>query len=121
MDEKKLLDYQIVTSIGSIIAIIVSIILIYNQELNIENKPTIFSSKTTRNITIFNRTIILVFGLVFLYVNYQFKKISNDDDSKQLDLQILASYFIILAAIIALYVAIKNEDEDISDIENPII
>lgn len=121
--EVKILDYQIYTSIGSIISIIISISLIYNQKLDLLNKETLFSSKNTKKITLYNRIFILILTLIFLYLNYQSREIAKDNQTEleQINLQIIASYFTVIASIIAVYVVSQNLPYDIADIENPII
>lgn len=117
-------DIQIIASIASIIGIIISIILLYNQKLDLNGKKTLFLPKQTQKISEFNRGILLVIAIVFLIVNYQLYYISQQEgeDLKSYELQIFASYLSVGAALIALYV-VRNPFNrgEIADVENPII
>ena len=75
------------------------------------------------NLTIFNRLLILVLSLIFLYVNYKLYKISKKEgeDLKPYILQIIASILTIIASIIAIYIVSLSTKENIVDVENPII
>lgn len=117
-------DIQIVASIASIAAVIISIALLYNQKLDLKGQQTLFTPKQTQQISEFTRYILLVIAVVFLIINYQLYNISKEEgeDLKPYELQIVASYLSIIAALIALYV-VRNPSNigEISDVENPII
>ena len=117
-------DIQIGASIASIAAIIISIALLYNQKLDLKGQQTLFTPKQTQQISEFTRYILLVIAVVFLIINYQLYNISKEEgeDLKPYELQIVASYLSIIAALIALYV-VRNPSNrgEISDVENPII
>jgi len=123
-EEISLLNMQLITSIIVIVTVTLSIILTYNQKLNIENKKTIFTKKQTHNISYINRLIILITAIIFLFINYKLYEISKKEgeDLKVYYLQILASILTTIAAIIVLYVvSIEPSGDEISDIENPVI
>lgn len=117
-------DIQIGASIASIAAVIISIALLYNQKLDLKGQQTLFTPKQTQQISEFTRDILLIVAIVFLLVNYQLYYISKEEgeDLKPYELQIVASYLSIIAALIALYV-VRNPSNrgEISDVENPII
>ena len=117
-------DIQIIASIASIIGIVISIILLYNQKLDLKGEKTIFLPKQTQKISEFTRDILLVVAIIFLIVNYQLYYISKQEgeDLKSYELQIFASYLSVIAALIALYV-VRNPSNrgEIADVENPII
>ena len=118
------IDVQIGASIASIIAVIISITLLYNQKLDLKNKQTFFNPKQTQKISEFARDILLIVAIVFLLVNYQLYNISKEEgeDLKPYELQIVASYLSIIAALIALYVVRNPANRgEIADVENPII
>ena len=117
-------DIQIIASIASIIAVIISIILLYNQKLDLEGEQTLFSPRETQKISEFTRDILLIVAIVFLIVNYQLYYISKEEgeDLQAYKLQIFASYLSIIAALIALYVVRNPANRgEIADVENPII
>lgn len=122
--EIQAINIQMIVSFVSIIAIIISIILLYNQKLNIKEGKSLFTPEQKQKISEFNRDILLVVAVIFLLVNYQLYYISEEkgEDLKAYKLQIIASYFSILAALIALYVVRNPANRgEISDVENPII
>lgn len=123
MKEVKIINYQILLSIISIITIITSIILNYNTILDLEGKPTLFNKKNTLKISKYRNLILVIVSILFLYLNYLNKKIAQEknENSKSYDLQILASYLTVIASLIIYYVVLTSENETIADIENPII
>lgn len=122
-EELNAIDIQLIALIFTVITAIISIIITYNQKLEIEEKETIFSPKESLKITLFNRKLILLLSFVFLYVNFVLFKISKeeDEDLKPYKLQIIASLFIIVSGIIALYVVSLSTTENVADVENPVI
>ena len=122
-EEVNTINIQLVALVITVITAIISIIITYNQKLEVEGKETLFTPKDSLKITLFNRKLILIISFVFLYVNYILLKISKEEgeDLKPYNLQIIASIFIIISGIIALYVVSLSTTENVSDIENPII
>ena len=118
------IDIQIIVSLVSIITILISISLLYNQKLDIKDDKTIFTAKETQKISEFNRDILLVIALAFLFVNIWLYNISKEEgeDLESYKLQIVASILTVIAALIALYVVRNPADRgQIVDVENPII
>ena len=107
----------------ALVSAVISIIITYNQRLDLEEKETPLNSKQLFNLTLFNRILIIVLSLIFLYVNYVLYKVSKDEgeDLKAYILQIIASVLTVITGIIALYVVSLSTTEDIVDVENPII
>ena len=123
-EEIKLLDIQIIVSVITIITIIISITLIYNQKLDLQNKDTLFSKNKTQKISLINRITLVVTASIFLYINYKLKEISvsEGEDTKPYNLQIISSYLTVIASIIVLYVVANTYNiENVSDVENPVI
>lgn len=115
---------QIIGSAISVIEIIVSILLLYNEKLEIKGEKTLFNAEQTQKISVFNRTFILVTAIIFLIINYALYKISKEqgENLKPYELQIVASYLTIIAAIITLYIVLNPTNEgQVADVENPII
>lgn len=117
------INIQLIALLLTLFSAIVSILITYNQKLNLEEKETIFTAKEQYNITLFNRILILSLALIFLYVNYTLYKISKDENEnlKSYKLQIVASILVIISEIIVLYVVKLSETENIVDVENPVI
>ena len=123
-EEINILNIQLITSLIVIITVAVSLILTYNQKLNLQNKKTIFNKKQTHNISYINRLIILITAITFLIINYKLYQISKKEGEDLLVyyLQITASILTTIAAIIVFYVvSIEPSGDQISDIENPVI
>ena len=123
-EEINILNLQLLTSLIVIITVTVSLLLTYNQKLNLQNKKTIFNKKQTHNISYTNRLIILITAITFLYINYKLYEISKKEgeDLKVYYLQIIASILTIIASLIVFYVvSIEPAGDEISDIENPVI
>ena len=122
-EEINAIDIQLLALIVVLISTGISIAITYNQKLNLEKKETIFDSKESFNITLFNRILITVLSLVFLYVNIKLYNLSKKEgeDLKSYILQIIASILAIISALIALYVVKLSTNESIVDVENPII
>lgn len=122
-EEIEAINIQLIALVFTVITAIISIIITYNQKLELENKDTLFTPKDSLKITLFNRKLILILSFVFLYVNFVLLKISKEEgeDLKPYNLQIVASLFIIVSGIIALYVVSLSNTENVSDVENPVI
>lgn len=123
MDEEQAIDTQIYALIISLITVLVSLALTYNQKLEFQNKDTLFSPKTTLLITKGNRITTLIISLIFLYVNIELYKISKKEgeDLEPYILQIISSILVVISSIITLYVILNSNKETVSDIENPIV
>lgn len=118
------INIQIIASFASILTIIISIILLYNEKKDIKDEETIFTPEQTQKISVFNRQVLLLIAVIFLIVNYELYDISKKqgENLKPYSLQIVASYLTILASIITLYVVQNPEDTgEVVDVENPII
>ena len=122
-EEIEAINIQLIALVFTVITAIISIIITYNQKLELEEKETLFTPKDSLKITLFNRKLILILSFVFLYVNFVLLKISKEEgeDLKPYNLQIVASLFIIVSGIIALYVVSLSNTENVSDVENPVI
>lgn len=122
-EEINAVNVQLIALVFALLSAFISIVITYNQKLDLENRDTMYNSKQLYRITLFNRILILVLSFVFLYVNYKLYEISKDEgeDLKAYILQIVASVLTIGAGIIALYVVYLSTNENIVDVENPII
>lgn len=123
-EEIKLLDINEIATYFFIISLIVSNILTHDEKMDRLDKKRIFSSKTAQKIAVGNRTVVLILGLVFLYINYANVNIAikKNRPTKYLKLQVNASIISIISSLIVLYVAISNlgnNDFNVSGTENP--
>lgn len=123
--ESQLLSIQLFTLVFSLISILISMIVTYNQKLDVENKEVIFESEKARKISLFNRILIVIIAITFLYVNYKQyildKDSNNLNDLKNDKLQVGASIFTIIASLITAYVVYSSTTETVADIENPLV
>lgn len=122
-EEIEAINIQLIALFFTLITAIISIIITYNQKLELEEKETLLSPENSLKLTLFNRKLILILSFIFLYVNFILLKISKEEgeDLKPYNLQIVASLFIIISGIIALYVVSLSNTENVSDVENPIV
>lgn len=115
---------QIFVSIISIFAVIISILLLYNEKLEIKGEKTLFNPKQTQKISVFNRNVLLGVAITFLLINFQLYSISKKqgENLKPYKLQIAASSLTVIAALITLYVVLNPTNlGQVADVENPII
>ena len=123
MHRSKNIELQILLSIFFIFTTIISIILLYNEDLYIKYKQFILDPKNVYIISSINRIVILIILLLFLYANYVDKNIDilENKDLKADNLQIIASILTIISGIIVLYVTIEYFSTNInSSLENPV-
>ncbi len=123
MYRSKNIELQILLSIFFIFTTIISIILLYNEDLYIKYKKFILDPKNAYIIASINRIVILIILLLFLYANYVDKNIDilENKDLKADNLQIIASILSIISGIIVLYVTIEYFNTNInSSLENPV-
>lgn len=121
--EIKTINIQLFALVVSLFSAIISIIITYNQKLELEDKDPIYSASEIFKITLFNRILILVLSFIFLYVNFELFNISKEEgeDLKSYKLQIAASILVVISGLIALYVVSLSTTENIVDVENPVI
>lgn len=122
--EIKLSNIEIITTIVYIGSLILSILLTINDKKKIKNDIPLFDDKLSKKLSIFNRTLVLILTLSFLYVSYENLKIAKEKGINETSnkLQLDASILSTIATIIVLYVVLKSSGEDysiISGIENP--
>lgn len=117
------INIQLIALFLILISSIISILLTYNQKLDLEEKDTLYTPKQSYKLTLFNRIFIIILSIVFLYVNYELYEVSKEEgeDLKPYILQIFASILTIISGIIVLYVVLQSTTENVSDVENPII
>ena len=122
--EAELLDLQLLATIIYIGSLIISIYLTYNDKLTVLNLKKIFTDKQNRNLSIFNRLLVVILTLTFLYASYETRKLAKIKGEKleNFNLQVIASEISLISTLIVLYVVIKSQGEQysiISGISNP--
>lgn len=114
--EENLLDLQIITTLVYIGSLILSIYITYNDKVTIANGKGFLSKKQNQNISIFNRTLVVVLTLIYLYISYENRKIieKKKGDRNAASLQVFASEISLVSTIIVLYVILKTSGEEYS-------
>ena len=123
-EELKLINGQIIGIIFFIVTLIVSLLLTYNEKLQRENKPPLFTNKKALDIAFLNRFIVALLGLYFLYTSYKRKNLENNNLNNYINLEIIASWLAFLASAIVFYIVFLNYNNpnfDVSEIEEPIL
>lgn len=122
LEESELIKLQILLSFVLLFTTIISITLSYDFLLKLEKKPPIYSEKESLDILIFNRTIMFIVAVLFIYINIRDKNVKEKYNSEDefANLQIDASLFNFIAAAIVLYVGVKSRSNITSE-ENPTI
>lgn len=115
--EIDLINKQIYTTYIYLGTVILSILLLYNNRRVLKKEEPFFRRNTDNNLSVLNRSVILVTSAIYLLLNY--KHISIGDVRQGAlaseNLQIEASWLTLIAGIIVLYATIQ----DASDYENP--
>lgn len=123
-DEAHLLDIQIITTILFIVSLLISILITYNDRQIAKNESPILTGKQAANLSIFNRTVVVILTVIFLYINYKSRENARKDNEEMwpFNLQICASELSLLATIIVLYVVVETAGQQytiIPGINNP--
>ena len=73
LEEAELIKVQMILSAILILTTIVSISLSYNSWLTLNNEQPIYSDKEAEDILLFNRFIMFVLALIFIYIIFGIK------------------------------------------------
>ncbi len=123
--EIEVLDIQIIATILFIVSLIVSIILTYDEKLKLMNNQGLFTNKQSRNIALFNRILVVILAITFVYGNYVTEKIAearHKNNVKYLKLQLFSGELSLIGSLIVLYIVYKNQNNEnfgVADTENP--
>ena len=123
--EIEVLDIQIVATVLFIISLIISIILTYDEKLNLINGKGIFESNQSQRISLYNRILVVILALIFVYGNYVTEKIAearHKQNVKSLKLQLFSGELSLISSLIVLYIVYKNQGNEnfgVADTENP--
>lgn len=115
-EEIKLLDIQLIATLFFIGSLMLSYFLTYNDKFELIYNKRLISEAKNYKLSVFNRTLVVIISLVFLYTNYKDKQIAKNKNeaTKSLNLQIAASELNIIAALIVLYVVISSGEYSIT-------
>lgn len=120
--EIELLDLQNLTTIIYIGSLLISIYITSIDKNRIIDKNKNY--KDTSNLSKFNRILVVILTLSYLYINYENRKIvkKKKGNLSLSNLQIMASEISLVSTIIVTYVVFKSLGDNytiISGIENP--
>ena len=120
--EIELLDLQNLTTIIYIGSLLISIYITSIDKNKIIDKNKNY--KDTSNLSKFNRILVVILTLSYLYINYENRKIvkKKKGNLSLSNLQIMASEISLVSTIIVTYVVFKSLGDNytiISGIENP--
>ena len=112
--EVKLLDLQNITTAIFIVSLLISIYI-----TSIDKKSTLnpnIKYPDTSKISIFNRTLVVILSLSYLYISYNNRKITalKGQKTNLSNLQVFASEISLISTLIVLYVVIKSFGENYS-------
>lgn len=115
-EEAKLLDIQLIATLIFIGSLALSFFLTYSDKVEVIYDEPLISDENYYKLSVFNRTIVFILSLVFLYTNYKNKQIakSRNESVEPFNLQIAASELNIVAALIVLYVVISSGEYSIT-------
>lgn len=119
-----IIDGQLIGCLLYIVSLTVSIIIILDQRKKSLNKEGLLTTSESQTMALLNKIFVLALILLFLYLNYKAKVLSDNtgQDSSSLEKQIIASFISIIPALIGLYVVItdfSNTNLQTAEIENP--
>ena len=107
--ETQLLTLQIYASFFFIIAVIISIILTYNNILKRTQNKSLFNNQSENTITLLNRIALTIIAIIFTCINYGFFKISKEKNKGTLQKEeFIASILTLIAAFILLYTTVES-------------
>lgn len=114
--EENLLDLQIITTLIYIGSLILSIYITYNDKITIANGKGFLSKKQNAIFSKFNRTLVVVLTLIYLYVSYENRKTieKKKGDIQAASLQVFASELSLVSTLIVLYVVFRTSGEEYS-------
>lgn len=119
-----IIDGQLIGCLLYIASLAISIIIILDQRKKALNKEGFLTTSESQTIALLNEIFILALILLFLYLNYKAKVLSDQtgQDSSSLEKQIIASFISLIPALIGLYVVVtdfSNTNLQTAEIENP--
>lgn len=120
--EVKLIDIQLLATYAFIFSLIISLILTYNDRYKTIYGKGFLNKKQNYQISVFNRILIVILSLTFLYTNFKNKEIADKkgNNIEPFKMQIMASELSLLAALIVTYVVITSGEYSIvTSVENP--
>ena len=120
----KYINLQFIATTGFIIALVISFTLSVDKRESLRNGNRLYNDKEAQKIALMQTILVFIVALLFLYITYNQYKISkkyNETDKNDLLLQSKTAILSIIAALIELYIVIKNYNQNnlnIAEIES---
>ena len=120
----KYINLQLIATTGFIIALVISFTLSVDKRESLRNGNRLYNDKEAQKIALLQTILVFIVALLFLYITYNQYKISkkyNETDKNDLLLQSKTAILSIIAALIELYIVIKNYNQNnlnIAEIES---
>lgn len=126
INEEKIryINLQLIATTGFIIALVISFTLSVDKRESLRNGNRLYNDKEAQKIALMQTILVFIVALLFLYITYNQYKISkkyNETDKNDLLLQSKTAILSIIAALIELYIVIKNYNQNnlnIAEIES---
>ena len=123
-ENSRLSNLQITFTLIYVGALLTSAFLTYNDKLRGEHRPTYLSKDATTKINFYNRSVIFLLIIGFLYINYKNRESAKQTnrDLTDFNLQLFVSFLSTFGDAIILYIAYKalvNRSNNVSEFENP--
>ena len=99
----KIVNGQLIALFLFIVTLLISILLTYNEKLNLEGKTPLFDNQKSLEIAIINRIIVVILGLYFVYTTIVNKELDDTNN-----IPILTSTLAFIASLIGLYDLLKS-------------
>lgn len=121
--ELKLLYISEIASIIFIVISLLSIFLTHHDIKVLKKEKTLITDEQAYNISYFNRVIIIIILIIFLYITDESRKIAiyKGKDSKPFKYQEIASILTFIASLFVLYSLKIGKRDPLSQVENPIL
>lgn len=121
--EIKLLYISEIASIIFIVISLLSIFLTHHDIKVLKKEKTLITDEQAYNISYFNRVIIIIILIIFLYITDESRKIAiyKGKDSKPFKYQEIASILTFIASLFVLYSLKIGKRDPLSQVENPIL
>lgn len=119
--EVELLNLQNIATLVFIGSLIISVYLTEDEKRDLLCNTKHHQSKKIQNLNTFNRVLVVVLALIYLYVSLENEKIAKikNLNLKNYKLQDYASILSLIGAGIALLTISSNRQNGISSVENP--
>ncbi len=117
----ELLSLQNLATLAFIGSLIISVYLTEDEKKDLLYNTNHHQSKKIQNLNTFNRILVVVLALIYLYVSLENEKIAKikNLDLKNYKLQDYASILSLIGAGIALFSISTNPQNGVSSVENP--